>query len=85
MTNLFGALGIEIWDFIDIWCLGFEISEVLNTRYGVFKDDLSIGYRTVKFHTRILRSGFNERLQSFNPERGTVNLEPLGSDIHTPK
>ena len=29
MTNLFGSLVIEIWDFIGIWCLEFEISEYL--------------------------------------------------------
>ena len=32
MTNLFGALDIDIWDCIKIWCLGFVISEVLNTK-----------------------------------------------------
>jgi len=32
MTNLFGAFDIEIWNFIKIWYLGFEISEVLNTK-----------------------------------------------------
>ena len=32
MTNLFGSLDIGIWDFIEIWCLGFEISEYPNTR-----------------------------------------------------
>ena len=47
MTNLFGSLDIEIWDFLGIWCLEFEIFEFLNTREGIFKEDLSIGYRTV--------------------------------------
>ena len=32
MTNLFGSLDIVNWGFIVIWCLGFEIYEVLNTR-----------------------------------------------------
>ena len=27
MSNLFGSLDIEIWDFIGIWCLKFDISE----------------------------------------------------------
>ena len=29
MSNLVGSLDIEIWDFIGIWCLEFEISEYL--------------------------------------------------------
>jgi len=29
-----------------IMCLGFEISEVLNTRDRIFKDYLSDGYKT---------------------------------------
>ena len=52
MSNLFGLLDIEIWDFIEIWCLGFEISEVLNTRDIISMDYHSIEYSTVKFHTR---------------------------------
>jgi hypothetical protein len=40
MTNLFGSLDIDIWDFVGIYlpavflagCLEFEISEYLNTR-----------------------------------------------------
>jgi hypothetical protein len=59
MTNLFGSLDIDIWDFIGIWCLEFDISEFLNTRESISKNDLSIGYRTVKFHTRV------EGLKSF--------------------
>jgi len=54
MTNLFGSLDIDIWDFVGIWCFEFDISEYLNTRYGVSKDDLSVGCRTVKFHTRFV-------------------------------
>ena len=61
MTNLFGSLDIEIWDFIEIClpavllagCLGFEISEVLNTRDIISMDYHSIEYSTVKFHTRV--------------------------------
>ena len=52
MTNLFGSLDIEILDFLDIWCLGFEISEYLNTWDIIPKDYTSIEYSTVKFHTR---------------------------------
>ena len=59
MTNLFGSLDIEIWDFIEIWCLGFEISEVLNTRDIIYRDYPSIEYSTVKFHIRV------EGLKSF--------------------
>jgi len=58
MTNLFGSLDIDIWDFIGIWCLGFDISEYLNTRDSVSKDYLSIEYSTVKFHTRVLSFEF---------------------------
>jgi len=47
MTNLFESLDIEIWDFIGIWSLEFDISEYLNTRDSIFKDYLSIGYSTV--------------------------------------
>ena len=53
MTNRLGSLDIDIWDFIGIWCLEFEISEYLNTRDSVTKDDLSIGYHTVKFHSQV--------------------------------
>jgi hypothetical protein len=49
MTNLFGSLDIEIWDFIGIWDLGFDISEYFNTRDSISKDYFSIGYSTVKF------------------------------------
>ena len=55
MSNLFGFLDIEIWDFIEIWCLKFEISEYLNTRGSISKENLSIGSSTVKFHTRSTR------------------------------
>jgi hypothetical protein len=55
MPNLFGSLDIDIWDFIGIWRLEFEISEYLNTRDSISKDDLSIGYRTVKFHAWVVR------------------------------
>ncbi len=51
MSKLFGSLDIEIWDSIGIWCLEFEIFEYLNTRDSIFRDDLSIGYSTVKCHT----------------------------------
>ena len=44
---------VKIWDFIGLWCLEFEISEYLNTREGILRDYLSIGYSTVKFHTRV--------------------------------
>ena len=61
MTNLFGSLDIDIWDFVGIYlpavflagCLEFEISEVLNTRGRFSKDYLSIGYSTVKFDMRV--------------------------------
>ena len=61
MTNLFGALDIGIWDFLDIWCLYFVILEYPNTQDSISKDDLSIGNRTVKIHTRVegLRSFLN--------------------------
>ena len=42
MSNLIGSLDFEIWDFIGIWCLIFDISEYLNTRESIFKDYLSI-------------------------------------------
>jgi hypothetical protein len=35
MTNLFGSLVIGIWDFLGMWCLGFDISEHLNTRDSI--------------------------------------------------
>ena len=54
MTNLFGSLDIEILDFLDIWCLGFEISKVLNTRDIISKDFPSIEYSTIKFHKGFL-------------------------------
>ena len=53
MTKLFGSLDIEIWDFIGIWYLEFDISEFLNTRDSISKDYLSIGYSIVKFHMRV--------------------------------
>jgi hypothetical protein len=56
MTNLFGSLDIEIWDFLEICCLEIEISEVLNTRDIVSKNGPSIEYSTVKLHTKVLRS-----------------------------
>jgi hypothetical protein len=53
MSNLFGSLDIEIWDFIEIWCLEFEISEYLNTQDSISKDYLTIEYSSVKFHVRV--------------------------------
>jgi hypothetical protein len=53
MTNLFGALDIGIWDFLDILCLGFEISDDFNSRDIISKDFSSIEDNTVKFHTRV--------------------------------
>jgi hypothetical protein len=47
MTNLFGSLDIVIWG------LGFEISEVLDTRDIFSKDCPSIEYSTVKFHIKV--------------------------------
>jgi hypothetical protein len=60
MTNLFGSLDIDIWVFIEIWCLVFEISEVLNTRDIIPKDYPSIEYSTDNFYngSRFKRSGF---------------------------
>jgi len=55
MPNLFGSLDIDIWDFIGIWCLEFEISEVLNTRDSISKIAFLFGYSTVKFHMRVIR------------------------------
>ena len=70
MTNRFSSLEIDIWNFIDTClpavflagCLGFEISESLNTRYIISKDSPSISYSTVKFHIRVLGSR-----KDFNP------------------
>jgi hypothetical protein len=45
-------LDIEILDFLDIWCLGFEISGYLYTWDIISKDCPSIEYRTIKFHIR---------------------------------
>jgi hypothetical protein len=56
MTNLFGALVFGIWDFLEVWCLEIEISEVLNTRDIISKDCPSIEYSIVKFHTRVQNS-----------------------------
>jgi hypothetical protein len=58
MSNLFESLEIDIWDFIKMClpavllagCLTFDISDYLNTRDGVSKDDLSPGYHAVKFN-----------------------------------
>jgi len=58
MPNLFGALDIGIWDFLDIWCLGFEISDDLNAWDIISKDYPSIEYSTVKFHIRVQGSKF---------------------------
>jgi hypothetical protein len=59
MTNLFGSLDIVIWNLFVFWCLYFDIFEYPNTQDSISKDDLSIGNRTVKFHTRV------EGLKSF--------------------
>jgi hypothetical protein len=72
MTNLFGSLDIEIWDFIGIWCLEFDISEYLNNRDSIFKDYLSIGYSTVKFHTRCQ--------QTPNPETRNLNTDLVAAE-----
>ena len=84
MTNLFGSLDIEIWDLFGIWRLEFDISEYIDARDGSLKFAFLMGINTVEFH---IRKDYNpsilngERwtfkpisLQSFNPERGTVNL-----------
>ena len=42
MTNRLSSLEIDIWDLIEIWCVGFEISEILNTRDIISKDSPSI-------------------------------------------
>ena len=45
----------DILDFRTLQAYSIDdISEYLNSWDGVSKDDLSIGYRTVKFHTRAL-------------------------------
>ena len=51
IPNLFEPLDIEIWDFIGIWCLEFEISEYLNTPEQF--NDVFIGYSTIKFHIMV--------------------------------
>ena len=53
MTNRFRSLDIEILDFIEFWCLGFEISEYPNTQDRISKDDPSTENSTVKSHTRL--------------------------------
>ena len=53
MTHLFGSLVIGISDFLEIWCLEIESSEVLNTRDIISKDCPSIEYSIVKFHIRV--------------------------------
>jgi len=53
MTNLLGSLDIEVLYLIEIWCLRFEISEVLNTWDFIFYDYPSFEYSTVKFDTRV--------------------------------
>ena len=73
MTNLFRSLDIDIWDIIGIWCLEFDIFKYINIRDSNSKDNISIGYSTVKFHISV-----NKGLQSFNPRMklhvaGTVN------------
>jgi hypothetical protein len=45
--KMFESLDIDIWDFIETWCLGFEISEYLNTWDIISKDYPSIEYSTV--------------------------------------
>ena len=76
MTNLFRLLDFDIWDFIGIWCLGFEISEVLNPRDIVSKDCPSIEYSTVKFHIKFQRSRKYLNPSTLNGERRT--FEPHG-------
>ena len=68
LPHLFRSLDIEIWDFLGIRCLGFEISKVLNTRDIISKDYPYIEYSTVKFHKRVTRSGLKECSPSLNPE-----------------
>ena len=51
MTNRLSSLEIDIWDFIEIWCLEFEISEILpmihsgtpGSRLNLFPDQPSPG------------------------------------------
>ena len=61
MTNLFGSLDIVIWNLGVFWCLEFDIFEYPNTQDSISKDDLSIGNRTVKFHTSV--EGFKTFLE----------------------
>jgi hypothetical protein len=63
MTSLFGSLDIDIWDFIGIWCLEFEISEYLNARDSIYKDYPSIGHSTIKDHMR--RQGEDDGIESY--------------------
>ena len=71
MTNLFGSLDIEIWDFLGIWCLEFDISEYLNTRDSVSIDYRSIGYSTVKFHMSVpLGDKGQHQRERKDPEQG---------------
>ena len=65
MTNLFGSLDIGIRDFLDIWCLSFEISEDPHTRDILSKNYPSIEYSAIKFHTR-------RTCQPPRPTRGTA-------------
>jgi hypothetical protein len=58
---MFGSLDIEIWGFLGIWCLEFEISEYLNTPDSISKDYPSIGYGAVKFHKRVRRGMIKKR------------------------
>jgi hypothetical protein len=53
MTNRLCSCEIDIWDFIVIWCVGCEISDILNTRDIISKDSPSIADSTVKFYTRV--------------------------------
>jgi hypothetical protein len=71
MTNLFGPLDIENWDFIEIWCLGFEISGNPNTQDIIYRGYPSTEYSTVKFHTRVP----GQRMTFVQPRTG--NWEPL--------
>ena len=74
MTNLFGSLDIEFLGFIEIWYLGFEISEYLNTRDNISKDYPSVEYSTVKFHTRV--EGLKSFIETLNFKPRTLNSEP---------
>ena len=73
MTNLFGSLDSDIWDFIGIWCLEFDISEYLNTRDAVSKDDLSVRYRSVEFHI------WDSRIRCIEKLFGVVGRTDKGS------